>query len=156
VKRPKITLCSDSNTHFSYSDHLDRYPIPPKTHMVTPPSQSVSFISACYIALVGHFHEEHEDPGRVDLLRCAGGSKVQDVLERRSLSNMKAKQQTQLTQLRTSERQIDLKIHKMPRRGRQAGKKDIGGLVQELIIAWHVHKTQTKLPRHSYKQELEI
>jgi hypothetical protein len=52
---------SDSPPHHQRNSHA------PNAHMGTDAKQMVHSIEACYIAPVGHFHEEHEGPRRAEI-----------------------------------------------------------------------------------------
>jgi hypothetical protein len=110
-KEAEVTLNSESDSDSNYSDFFDsaktRDPTHPNVHIGKATSQIVQSIEACYIAPVGHFHEEHKDPKRVETQhrrysnpRRVGKKKLLDPISRHILT--KAKRHTQPTQLRLS------------------------------------------------------
>lgn len=113
----EVTLCSDSDS----SDHLDKDLIPPKDERRITPSQSVNCICACYIAPVGHFHAEHEDPRRVEVQHRRSPSprrvrKKKFIQPRPQRKTMKKRDDNR----KNKKRPINSKTHKRPRR-RQKG-----------------------------------
>ena len=71
LEETEITLTSKSDSDSYYSDSFDsakaRDPTPPTAHIGTATTQIGHSIEACYMAPVGHFHEKHEVPKRVEV-----------------------------------------------------------------------------------------
>jgi hypothetical protein len=100
-------------------------------HIGTDTKQMVHSIEACYVAPVGHFHEEHEVPKRAEIQhrrysnpRRVGKKKLFDPRSRHTPT--RAKRCTQPPQLRTphnprgnEERRVESKIHKLPHQRRK-------------------------------------
>jgi hypothetical protein len=104
---------------------------PPNAHIGTDTKQIAHAIEACYIAPVGHFHEEHEGPKRAEIQhrrysnpRRVGKKKPFD--PRSTQTPTRAKRCTQPPQLRTphnpcgnEERRVESQIPKLPHQRRK-------------------------------------
>jgi hypothetical protein len=105
----------------------------------TATTQIVHSMEACYIAPVGHFHEEHEVPKRVEIKhrRNSNPRRVGKPLNPRSRQiPTKAKRYTQPTQLRTSHNPHGNEERRVNRRSishlinvEKAGNHDTGGYI---------------------------